>query len=122
MTTTRLRLASALALTLTAGCAGVSHLGGPESRPAERAGWRVYTVGALTLEAPAGWEASGDGRRLTLDPPGGTARLEAWVTKERGAGGTACLAAAEVALKERDGEDDPACGHAASISSRSGLK
>jgi hypothetical protein len=89
----------ALALVLTAGCAGVS---APASRPADRAGWRIYSVGAITFEAPAAWEASGDARKLTLVPPDGGARLEAWVAGERGPDGKACLAAGEAALKERD--------------------
>jgi hypothetical protein len=103
VTSTGARLAAALALTFSAGCAGVSGLGGPESRAAERAGWRVYTVGALTVEAPSDWVASGDGLRLALVPPEGSARLEARVSREQGPDARACLAAAEAALKERDG-------------------
>jgi hypothetical protein len=94
--------AAGLALLLGAGCAGVRVAGGPASRPAEREGWRVYAVGALSFEAPAGWEASGDAQRLALVPPGGSARLEAWVARERGASAAACLAAVEASLKERD--------------------
>ena len=88
-----------LALLLSGGCAG---LGTPASRPAERAGWLVFSVGALTFEAPSGWEARGDEQKVTLVPPEGSARLEAWVGAGRGADGAACLSAAEAALKERD--------------------
>jgi len=90
-----------VALLLGAGCAG-SGPGAAASRPAERAGWRVHTVGALSFEAPADWEASADGRRLALVLPDGTARVEAWVGPRRGADARACLAEAQAALQERD--------------------
>jgi hypothetical protein len=92
---------AALALLLTGGCASLGG-GEPASRPSERAGWLVYQVGALGFEAPAAWEASGDARKVTLVPPEGSARLEAWVSAERGGDAVGCLAAAEAALKERD--------------------
>ncbi len=91
-----------LPLLLATGCAGLGWRGTPESRPSERAGWRVYSVGAISFEAPSSWEASGDGQKVTLVPPEGSARLEAWVAGERGGDGKACLAAGEAALKERD--------------------
>jgi hypothetical protein len=91
-----------LALLLSAGCAGLGGLGAPDSRPSERPGWRIYTAGALAFEAPSAWEARGDARKVTLVPPEGSARLEAWVAADRGASATACLAAAEAGLKERD--------------------
>jgi hypothetical protein len=101
MTSTRAMVAG-LALLATAGCAGLGGRGEPDWRPSERTGWRVYSVGAVTFEAPSSWEASGDGRRLTLVPPEGTARLEAWAAGDRGTDGKACLAAGEAALRERD--------------------
>jgi hypothetical protein len=91
----------ALALLLSGGCASLGG-GAPASRPAERPGWRVFQVGALAFEAPSDWDASGGARKVTLVPPEGSARLEAWVGAERGADPAACLAAAEAALKERD--------------------
>jgi hypothetical protein len=101
MTGTRLVVAG-LALLVTAGCAGPGWRGEPDWIPSGRTGWRVYTVGAIRFEAPSSWEASGDGGRLELVPPEGTARLEAWAAGDRGTDGKACLAAGEAALKERD--------------------
>jgi hypothetical protein len=89
------------ALLLGAGCAG-SAPGAAAPRPAGRAGWHLHTVGALSFEAPADWEASGDGRRLALVPPGRSARVEAWVGPRRGADARACLAEAQASLQERD--------------------
>ncbi len=66
--------------------------------------WQVYTVGAVSFEAPEDWAARGDARRVALVPPEGSARLEAWLAGERGTDARTCLAAAEAALKERDGE------------------
>jgi len=92
-----------LAALLLASCAGPSGLrGAPGSRPAGRDGWRIYQVGALSFEAPSGWEAGGDAHRLALVPPDGTARLEAWESGSRGADAAACLADGEAALKSRD--------------------
>ncbi len=99
---TSTRWSAALALWLATGCAGLLGRGPPESRPSARPGWRGYQVGALAIEAPSAWEASGDARRLALVPPQGSARLEAWAAGPRGADGAACLAAGEAALRERD--------------------
>lgn len=96
------RIVLSLALLLTSGCAGLGWRGAPESRPSDRAGWRIYSVGAISFEAPSDWEASGDGRKVTLVPPEGSAQLEAWVAGERGGDRKACLAAGEAALKDRD--------------------
>jgi hypothetical protein len=96
----RATLALALPAALTvAGCAGLRSLtaGPPRAGPAERPGWRVYTVGTLSLEAPATWSASGDPGKVTLDA-GGEARLDAWQVEVRYADAKACLAAAEEAL------------------------
>jgi hypothetical protein len=114
-------LLAGMALALVSGCAGLRGLGGPESSPAGREGWRVYTVGALSFEAPAGWEAGGDGRRLSLDPPEGSVRLEAWVARERSVDGTACLATAEAALQDRDGALSRVQRHPSTLGGRPAL-
>jgi hypothetical protein len=93
------RLALAAGLLALAGCAGLRAIvSPPPSEPADRAGWLVYSVGGLRFDAPAGWSASGDARKLTLDA-GGAARLDAWVVEARFDDGKACLAAAEEALQ-----------------------
>jgi hypothetical protein len=96
------RLAAPLAAALALAAAGCAGLGGPlgappPSSPGQRAGWLAYRVAGLSLEAPAGWRASGDGRRLALEADG--LRLEAWVVEERFADARACLVAAEEALQ-----------------------
>jgi hypothetical protein len=101
MTSTRVRLATLVLLSAT-GCAGLGWRGTPESRPSERAGWRVYSVGEISFEAPSAWEASGDGRKVTLLPPEGRAKLEAWAAGARGADRRSCLAEGESAMKSRD--------------------
>jgi hypothetical protein len=86
------------------GCAGVRRLFSPppEGVPSARPGWLVYPVGALRLEAPAGWSVSGEARRLVLDA--GDARLEVWVVDGRFGDGKGCLAAAEEALERGEGQ------------------
>ena len=101
--TSTLRRVAPLAALLLACCAGPSGLrGSPESRPASRSGWRVFSVGAISFEAPASWEAGGDARRLALVPSEGTARLEAWEAGRRGLDPAACLADGEATLRTRD--------------------
>ena len=91
--------ALALAAALSgSGCAGLRALvSPPQGSPTDRQGWLGWEVGSLRFEAPAGWTASGDGRRLTLEVAG-QARLEALAVEARHADGKACLAAAEEAL------------------------
>jgi hypothetical protein len=91
-------LALALGLAALPGCGGLGTLLGPppESGPGSRAGWLAYRVDGLRFEAPAGWSASGDARRVTLEADG--LKLEAWAVEGRFADARACLAAAEEAL------------------------
>jgi hypothetical protein len=103
----------ALPLLLAAGCAGLVGRGTPESQPAARPGWRAYAVGALGFEAPSDWEASGDARRLSLVPPEGSAKLEAWA---------ACLAAGETALRDRDGGLERVQRHHSTLGGRPALE
>jgi hypothetical protein len=94
------RAALALALLALSACAGLRALVSPPppSTPSDRAGWLVYAVGGLRFEAPAGWVASGDDRKVSLDVDG-AARLDAWTVDARFDDGPACLAAAEEALQ-----------------------
>jgi hypothetical protein len=58
----------------------------------------LYTVGRLTFEAPAGWEARGDPRHVLLLGPRGDARVDAQVADRAFRDEAECLAAAEDAL------------------------
>jgi hypothetical protein len=100
---TLLRSTVVLSTLLLSACAGPSGLRGtPVSSPAGRPGWLTYRVGALSFEAPSGWEAGGDARRVALVPPGGAVRLEARELGRHGADEAACLADGEAALQARD--------------------
>jgi len=93
-------LLAGFAALVLAGCAGLR--APPPSTASARAGWRVYAVGALQVEAPEGWNPSGDATRLTL-AAGGEGRLEVWRVEARFADSKACLAAAERSLAHGDG-------------------
>jgi hypothetical protein len=77
----------------------------PVGKPAGREGWLVYELRALRFEAPAGWAARGGERRMSLEAPGGSARLEVSFPESDFADEKACLAAAEEKLRAqaRDG-------------------
>ena len=91
-------LAGALAL---AGCAGVrvAPPAAPEGVPSPREGWLRYTVGELRFEAPQAWVRSGSPRRLRLDRPDGTARLEVSTPETAFESEAACLADAEKVMR-----------------------
>jgi len=59
----------------------------------------IYTVGRLSFEAPAGWEARGDERHLLLVSPQSDARIDGQVGREPFTDDRACLEQAEAALK-----------------------
>jgi hypothetical protein len=69
----------------------------PVARPAADPGKTVYSVGALSFEAPASWSAEGDARKVRLAAPDGGATLEARAAAVAGPD-EACLADAEKAL------------------------
>jgi hypothetical protein len=58
----------------------------------------LYTVGRLTFEAPAGWRARGDARRVVLVSPADDARIDAQVSDRTFPDDRSCLAHAEDAL------------------------
>ncbi len=92
-----------LSTLLVSACAGPSGLrGAPVTSPASRPGWLIYRVGALSFEAPSGWDAGGDDRRVALVPPDAAVRLEARELGRRGADEAACLADGAAALQARD--------------------
>ncbi len=113
-------LALALAL-LAGGCAPLRALvSPPRGTPTARPGWLGWTAGELAFEAPAGWSASGDARRLRLDA-GEAARLEAWAVEERFPDQQACLAAAEEALARGEAQLSRVRRHATKLAGRPAL-
>jgi hypothetical protein len=107
-------LAGALALSACAGARPV------QGRASGRAGWLVYALRELRFEAPATWHASGDERRVVLEPPGGGARLELSVPETSFPDERACLAAAEARLAERQVSLERARRHATRLAGRPG--
>jgi hypothetical protein len=89
----------------SAGCAGLraAMSTAPEGVPSGREGWLRYTVGQLQVEAPAEWARSGTERRLRLDRPDGTARLEVSTPAAPFASEAACLADAAQVMKRGEG-------------------
>lgn len=88
-----MRAALLAAALLASGCAGLGHAP-PRGTPSGRAGWLVYALEGLRLEAPASWTAEGDPHRLALAAPDGRARLEVTVPETAYPDERACLAAA----------------------------
>ncbi len=91
---TRAAWAGALVLCGLAACARVA----PVSRPSPDGASRIYTVAALSFEAPAAWAAEGDSRKVKLTAPGGAAVVEAAVSEAPGPA-AACLERAGEALE-----------------------
>jgi hypothetical protein len=104
-----------LALALPA-CRGARPV---EGRPSPRAGWLVYGLRDLRFEAPAGWRATGDDRRVTLEDPDGRARLELTVPEAPFADERACLAEAEERLARSQAELERARRFASRFAGRS---
>lgn len=82
-----------LAALVAASCARV----GPVSRPTPDGSARIFSVAALTFEAPAAWTADGDPRMVKLISPGGEAVVEVRATAVPGSSAD-CLARAGEAL------------------------
>lgn len=130
----------AAALLLATGCAGLggaagsgagdlatppgafpdADAGAPVVAPSPRAGWLSYTVGALRFEAPAGWSASGGGRRVTLEAAG-EARLDAWVVDARFDDSKGCLAAAGESMERGAAQLSRVRRHASTLGGRQAL-
>lgn len=111
-------LATAL---LASGCAGLGGSGPPpRGTPSARAGWLVYGLHGLRLEAPASWTAGGDPRRLTLTAPDGRARLEVTVPETAYPDERACLAAAGERMASAAGTLERARRHPTRLGGRPG--
>lgn len=92
----------------------------PVGKPSGREGWLVYELRGLRFEAPAGWSARGGERRMSLEAPGGTARLEISFPEGDYPDERACLAAAEEKLRgqAQDGGLERARRHATRFAGR----
>jgi hypothetical protein len=90
-------LAVAMPLLLAA-CATLEQAGRPSTRPSGDEGMVTYVVGGLSFEAPSGWSATGDERRVRIASPQGQVRIEADAVARPVAGEAECLADAEAVL------------------------
>ena len=110
--------AAALLAGLLAGCGGLraALAPPPEASPGERPGWLAWRVEGLRFEAPAGWVAAGDARRLGLEADG--LKLEARVVDGRFADARACLAAADEALQRGEERLSRVRRHASTLGGR----
>ncbi len=81
-----------------AACVGPGPWGRPASRPGGDEGMVIYSVGRLSFEAPADWEARGDGRHIEVRPADGRAVLDVKLSERAFGGEGACLRDAEDAL------------------------
>jgi hypothetical protein len=91
-------LASLGVLLSLSACAGLLS-SAPQGVPAGREGWLRYTVGDLRFDAPEAWNRSGEERRLRLERPDASARLEVSTPEKPFASEAACMADAERVMK-----------------------
>jgi hypothetical protein len=119
MTTRTLGVAlGALAL---AGCSLVQQragLEGPQSRPAGDEGMLLYTVGRLSFEAPAEWEAQGDPLHVVIVRGGDGARIDAQRTDRTFRDDDQCLGQAEQSLARGSGRLTNVARHSTTLAGR----
>ncbi len=96
------RLLTSGLLALAACAPGLA--GRPPSRPSGDEGMLVYSVGRLSFEAPAGWEARGGGRRVVVQPSDERAVLDVRQLERTFGGEAACLRDADDALARGSSE------------------
>ena len=109
---------AAVLLALAAACAGGGGPEGIQSRPAGDEGMLVFTVGRLSFEGPAAWEASGDFRRVRLVSPQSAARIDVQVTDRAYRDDRECLAQANEALERGQGSLSGVRRHATRLAGR----
>ncbi len=96
-----------LAALALAGCTIVherAQPGGPQSRPGGDEGMLLYSVGRLSFEAPAAWEARGDPRHVVIVSGGEEARIDAQLMEKAYPDDAQCLVQAEEALVRGGGK------------------
>jgi hypothetical protein len=91
---------------------------GPISRPGGDAGTLLYTVGRLSFQAPAAWEARGDPRRVLLTSPDGGARVDAQLGEKTFPDDTSCLAQAQDALAKGEAKLQNVRRHPTTVAGR----
>jgi hypothetical protein len=93
----------------------------PTSRPAGDEGMALYTVGRLTFEAPADWQARGDARHLLLVSPANDGRIDAQLARATFPDDAKCLADAEQALVKGSAALTNVRRHPSSLAGRKAL-
>src|SRR5688572_1388354 len=73
----------------------------PVGRPGSVEGMMAYTVGTLSFEAPAAWEAKGTAEKLTLSAPDQGAELQVSVVPSTAPTEKDCLVVADRELAKR---------------------
>jgi hypothetical protein len=104
--TTTGKLGVALGALALAGCSLVhqrAELTGPQSRPGADEGMLLYTVGRLSFEAPADWEAQGDPLHVVIVRGGDEARIDARRMDRTFHDDDQCLSQAEQSLARGSG-------------------
>jgi hypothetical protein len=91
---------------------------GPRSGPAHDEGMLLYTIGRLSFEAPAAWQATGDARKVALRSPADDGRIDAQVSDTRFADDRACLAQAKDALARGEAKLTNVRRHATTIAGK----
>jgi len=77
---------------------------GPQSSPAGDEGMLMFTVGRLSFEAPAAWEARGDPRHVLLESPTNDARIDALLSDRTFKDDAECLSHADELLSRGSGK------------------
>jgi hypothetical protein len=93
----------------------------PQSRAGGDEGMLLYTVGRLSFEAPAGWQARGDARKISLTSPNDDGRIDAQVSDTRYPDDKACLAQARDALVKGDAKLTNARRHPTTLAGREAI-
>jgi hypothetical protein len=117
-----MRILLALALAALGGCAQtvLVRATSPISSPAT-GGATTYAVGRLLFEVPAGWEASGDARRISAAHPQGRGRLDVQVAERTFRDEAECLAEAGRALEKGTAEASGMRRHPTTFAGRPGV-
>lgn len=119
--TPRLLAVAALGVLVASGCAALRGTSAPpRGVPSGRAGWLVYKLRDLHLQAPSAWTAEGDPLRLTLVAPDGRARLEVTVPGNAYVDERACLTAAGERMASAAGSLERARRHPTKLGGRPG--
>jgi hypothetical protein len=117
-----MRISLVMGLAVLAGCAQtvLVRATSPVASPAP-GGATTYAVGRLLFEVPAGWEASGDARRISAAHPEGRGRLDVQVADRAFRDEAECLAEAGRALEKGTAEASGMRRHPTTFAGRPGV-